>query len=161
VLTDLACTNLPPKDRNNFSDPYVKFTSPELFEDHPNYKTSVKLKELNPTWKDDELPELISRCSVDALVHAHLYMRVYDADKLSADDFIGTAVVHLEEALRASPLPVEFDLPLAFYTSITKGAGRIRGKIRIELPVVQAAATAKIEDMTLDAAQGARCIISV
>lgn len=138
MLTNLACTNLAAKDHNNFSDPYIKFTSPEIFGDK-KYKTPVKLKNLNPTWKDEEVPVLLSRCpSVNALANHHLHMRVYDEDKLLKNELIGTTVIQLDEALRVSPEPIDFDLPLAYHTSITKGAGRIRGKIRIELPEGQA-----------------------
>eukprot|EP01089_Gocevia_fonbrunei_P023048 TRINITY_DN9550_c0_g1_i3.p1 TRINITY_DN9550_c0_g1~~TRINITY_DN9550_c0_g1_i3.p1 ORF type:complete len:189 (+),score=26.49 TRINITY_DN9550_c0_g1_i3:285-851(+) len=80
----IAGHNLPAKDMNGFSDPYVV----AILGDN-RVKSKTKMKTLNPTW-DENLNLNVSN------VNDTLLIEVYDYDAVSKDDFIGAVNIPLQ-----------------------------------------------------------------
>eukprot|EP01064_Diplonema_japonicum_P038196 TRINITY_DN9164_c0_g4_i4.p1 TRINITY_DN9164_c0_g4~~TRINITY_DN9164_c0_g4_i4.p1 ORF type:complete len:667 (+),score=141.21 TRINITY_DN9164_c0_g4_i4:295-2001(+) len=94
AVQQLAGHNLDSKDPNGYSDPYVVFVSNALTEE---FKTKRKLKTLNPSWADEEVP-LLKVCFEEReyLDIEYLFFNVYDWDKANRDDPVGQAHLGLK-----------------------------------------------------------------
>uniref|UniRef100_H2Y6V4 C2 domain-containing protein n=1 Tax=Ciona savignyi TaxID=51511 RepID=H2Y6V4_CIOSA len=77
-------SNLPARDANGFSDPYVKFTMGKA-----KKKSKVCYKTLNPVWKDEFIFQLFNNES------STLDVTVWDKDNYRKDDFIGRCELNL------------------------------------------------------------------
>lgn len=89
-------------DMSGKSDPYVVISAdPEaiIIKAESHLTSSVCAETLNPSWKDI-LRVRISTTDLDGLAaNAHLFISVWDSDLLSADDFMGLAVISLAEVI--------------------------------------------------------------
>jgi hypothetical protein len=106
-----AGRNLKSADMNGFSDPYV-----ELQVGRNKQRTKIVKKNLNPVWDqkfvfDVDNPEI-----------ENITLRVYDHDRFSSDDFLGSAVVRLAGLVRgrdnAMWLPLQATTTGEVYLSI-------------------------------------------
>jgi hypothetical protein len=104
-LTILRATNLPAKDIGGTSDPYcivrVKGRDDEIF------KTTTKQKELNPKW--EESTTLTKK--IPSPFGCTIVVQVWDYDRLSRDDAMGTATFNLGPPAPAEDI-FEFEVPL-------------------------------------------------
>ena len=78
-----CCHNLPAKDTNNLSDPFVKISLNKIDKERYSNKTRVILKELNPIFKQT------FRIPIYSLRDDEIYVEVYDYDKITECDIIG------------------------------------------------------------------------
>jgi len=123
VVSGLSCTDLPVMDLEilgGSSDPYVMFmTDPKdiLWHDsdkkkngygHGWPKTKHLSKNLNPVWKDPLLLDMNGIACYDDLAGAIMYAVVFDYDRNSGDDIIGTVQINLQR-LCSSISPAEAD----------------------------------------------------
>ncbi|NXF81419.1 SYT3 protein, partial [Sclerurus mexicanus] len=106
VVRVLRARDLPAKDANGFSDPYVKIYL--LPDRKKKFQTKVLRKTLNPEWDETfsfgvPFAELPSR---------RLHFAVYDFDRFSRHDLIGQVVLeNLLEAAEARPeVPIWRDI---------------------------------------------------
>eukprot|EP01063_Lacrimia_lanifica_P019660 TRINITY_DN27119_c0_g1_i1.p1 TRINITY_DN27119_c0_g1~~TRINITY_DN27119_c0_g1_i1.p1 ORF type:complete len:630 (+),score=159.29 TRINITY_DN27119_c0_g1_i1:106-1995(+) len=87
VIRHLAGHDLEAADPNGLSDPYIKFFSPVL---QNTYQIEKRLKTLNPTWSNEDVPFLY--CNFDDrayLENEYLFFCVYDWDLTSGNDRLG------------------------------------------------------------------------
>lgn len=160
VVANLRANRLPPMDKNGLADPYVAFACPELglagslsdalanppvtgkkskLPSAP--KTAVRKKNLNPRWLPAELPELFATVPSGAdvpaaLRRAHLLLHVWDFDRGSADDLIGTATISLAGCCSPGDEGGAMD-PMEFEAVIYRGSrpqGVIAGRLTVLPP---------------------------
>ncbi|KAK9874471.1 hypothetical protein WA026_002820 [Henosepilachna vigintioctopunctata] len=88
LVTVVRCANLLPMDNNGFSDPFVKL---QLKPDphHKKHKTTIKWKELNPTWNE----EFAFETRPTELSTQSLFVTVYDKDYGKSNDYLGGLVL--------------------------------------------------------------------
>ncbi|NXT23467.1 SYT3 protein, partial [Syrrhaptes paradoxus] len=111
VVRVLRARDLPAKDANGFSDPYVRIYL--LPDRKKKYQTKVHRKTLNPDFDETftfgvPLAELPAR---------RLHFSVYDFDRFSRHDLIGQVVV--EDLLEAT----EKGLEVPVWRDIAEGSG--------------------------------------
>jgi len=109
------------KDANGKSDPYVRLTVGAV-------KTQSRIirGELNPEWNE------VFAVGRDKIHGGTLELTVWDADKESADDFLGGLMFDLHEVPQRKP--PESPLPPQWYRLEAKnGKGRVRGDILIAI----------------------------
>ncbi|KAK4805148.1 hypothetical protein QYF61_021997 [Mycteria americana] len=106
VVRVLRALDLPPKDANGFSDPYVKIYL--LPDRKKKFQTKVRRKTLNPVFEETfsfgvPFAELPAR---------RLHFSVYDFDRFSRHDLIGQVVLDdlLEVAERGGEVPICRDI---------------------------------------------------
>ena len=79
-------TNIAKMDKNDESDPFVKVSVPH----NKDYKTKVIMNNQNPIWNESfefkNIKDVISDCVI---------FDVFDKDKFTSDDFIGSAKVKI------------------------------------------------------------------
>jgi hypothetical protein len=80
------CENLPAKDVNGFSDPYVVMNIGE-----ENVRSSTQRKTLNPVFNEQFFIAATSRA------YKQLNFKVMDWDKLTADDLCGSCAINLND----------------------------------------------------------------
>eukprot|EP00250_Pteridium_aquilinum_P010359 c19330_g1_i1 orf=434-2425(+) len=99
-FTILRARNLRASDMCGYSDPYVSFIGPNLYEEA---HTAVRLQNLNPVWNPlKELPTIVlNTFAIERLEKEYLMVRVVDYDKNSTDDTLGYGVIPLAGAVAA------------------------------------------------------------
>lgn len=123
-ITNLHGDNMVSKDRNGFSDPFVRFHG-SILEDV--VKTKVKRKTLNPVWKNEEVPELIPFITNNYLERCYIKFVVRDWDRTSGADNMGQGVIPLAQAYNSkAPVPFTSRVTLA-----GAPAGTLSGSIQI------------------------------
>jgi len=85
----LEAKNLPPMDMTNTSDPFVLLN---LEGTSFTYKTNKKLKTLNPIWTDESC-----LFPIFANKPANLLVSVYDWDRNTSDDYIGSCQIDVSQ----------------------------------------------------------------
>eukprot|EP00051_Salpingoeca_urceolata_P009737 m.118341 g.118341 ORF g.118341 m.118341 type:complete len:486 (+) comp16426_c3_seq1:194-1651(+) len=137
LLTDLAGENLAPMDAEMTSDPFVVFSSIEAFGQDMVFMTDPILKTLNPKWGAKQVPVLHCQHSEPAaLEQAHVLCTVYDKDRFSAHDLIGTGVLSLKGSTAGVSVP--FELQLYKYA---RPRGKLTGRV---LTVKSSSVTASV-----------------
>lgn len=119
---DVSCIDLTAKDRNGLSDPYVSCN----FDNFKKFKSPVIKKNLNPIWNGFSQTFVYETSYVEKLHKKSFVIKVYDKDKYTSDDLIGTTKVDLRTLATG---PVAHDLPI--WDSSNRG-GHIRFKLRME-----------------------------
>ena len=118
---NVKCYNLPAKDKNGFSDPYIKFN----FDNFKSFETQVHKKSLNPSFelKQDFYYETryIQRLREKAIV-----IECFDKDKVGRDDFIGGCKLDLHTVATG---PIHHELEL-------RDNGKPSGKISLDIEFV-------------------------
>eukprot|EP00455_Lapot_gusevi_P051406 TRINITY_DN7650_c0_g1_i2.p1 TRINITY_DN7650_c0_g1~~TRINITY_DN7650_c0_g1_i2.p1 ORF type:complete len:636 (-),score=195.09 TRINITY_DN7650_c0_g1_i2:4-1911(-) len=137
TFQDLSARNLIAADVCGTSDPYVRFFGTFL-DPTEKPRTAAVDKNLNPDWKDEDLPTLKSMVNnPDRLSQHHLMIAVFDHDLESKDDPIGNAYLMLKEVVPASLngdfTPFELNL---YHAGLP--AGTLSGKIRLNWAPSQA-----------------------
>lgn len=99
-FTVLRARNLRASDLCGYSDPYVSFVGPNLFEEA---RTAVRLQNLNPVWNPlKDLPTIVlNTFAIERLEKEYVMVRIVDYDKKSADDTLGYGVIPLAGAVAA------------------------------------------------------------
>ncbi|KAI5064030.1 hypothetical protein GOP47_0020700 [Adiantum capillus-veneris] len=99
-FTVLRARNLRASDVCGYSDPYVSFLGPNLFEE---VRTAVRLQNLNPVWNPlKDLPTIVlNTFAIERLEKEYLMVRVVDYNKKSTDDTLGYGVIPLAGAVTA------------------------------------------------------------
>ncbi|XP_054664432.1 LOW QUALITY PROTEIN: synaptotagmin-3 [Grus americana] len=106
VVRILRALDLPPKDANGFSDPYVKIYL--LPDRKKKFQTKVHRKTLNPVF-DETFSFGVPFAELPA---RRLHFSVYDFDRFSRHDLIGQVVLDnlLEAAERGPEVPIWRDI---------------------------------------------------
>jgi hypothetical protein len=126
VITNLHANRLSAMDANGLSDPYLKFDCPALPE--VMGKTKTKRNTLNPHWENSLVPRLsCGTHDLDQVRQQHLFVGVWDWDRNSPDDLIGTAVLNLS-ACEQLGQPIEFSLDVLRDGQVH---GRLTGHIAV------------------------------
>ncbi len=94
----MAAFNLPAMDICGTSDPYVEIT---LYPNHDKAKSKIIEKCLDPNFDEKFTFKNVYQCDINNMI---LQFFVYDFDKLTKDDKIGSVSVTLEEANLAGEL---------------------------------------------------------
>ena len=92
-VTILGGKRLSAKDMNGYSDPYIKVKWCGQ-----KFKTSTKHKTLNPTWNETFIISI-----PDAPSHPPLDISVWDWDKHTSDDAMGSCQVFFNDLRQALP----------------------------------------------------------
>lgn len=139
VISDLKAANLSEMDLQLFggkSDPYIKVNvdPPELVVTrNSKLQTSVVYHELNPEWVDEELVVVMWSTDKDGIcATTHFNLTVWDWDRASAHDLIGTCVIPATAMFR-NGVPVSrqsFTLPV-----VRNGTthGYLTGKLNVKM----------------------------
>ena len=107
-----SAENLPSADSNGLSDPYTKIQSKAFGIDYFFGKTETKFKTLDPIWDSNYTnPIRIPFVCVD-----DLNLEIFDYDRFSSDDYLGTVNVLLTEENNNK----ELKFPVAV-NDVTKG----------------------------------------
>ncbi|XP_077969220.1 multiple C2 and transmembrane domain-containing protein 1-like isoform X2 [Styela clava] len=104
-------TDLPARDSNGFSDPYVKLQMGKQ-----RHKSKVCYRTLDPIWKEEFVFQLTSRESLDR-EPAVIDMTVWDRDSYRKDDFIGRCELDLGS--------LEYDKTHSFTLNLIDAPGSI------------------------------------
>ncbi|KAH7281611.1 hypothetical protein KP509_36G055300 [Ceratopteris richardii] len=99
-FTALRGKNLRVSDFSGYSDPYVKFFGPNLFQE---VKSKVKFQDLNPVWDPlKDVPVIVLNTSaIERLEKEYIFVRIIDFDYTSRDDTLGYGVIPLRGAVSA------------------------------------------------------------
>lgn len=99
-FTSLRAKNLRASDMSGYSDPYVSFVGPSVFQE---VHTKVKFQTLNPVWNPlKDLPTIVlNTFAIQRLEKEYLMVRVVDYDYTSTDDTLGYGVIPLAAAVSA------------------------------------------------------------
>lgn len=93
-VRNMSAQNLEIADLNGKSDPYVNFLGPFFVEDCTKTRSEIIMEELNPVWKDEQIPEMFMTVnSLSRLLCQNLVICVVDFDQLKGDDLLGCARV--------------------------------------------------------------------
>lgn len=97
-FTSLQADRLRPSDMSGYSDPYVSFVGPNVFQE---LHTKVKFQTLKPIWNPlKDVPTIVlNTFSLQRLEKEYLMVRVIDFDYTSADDTLGYGVIPLAAAV--------------------------------------------------------------
>lgn len=150
---NLSASGLMSTDTNGKADPFVcLFTDPANFTRtcspstkslhgtgaaKSDFRTSVKPKTLNPSWKEAEIPRLpLCIHSSSQLSRTHLLLAVMDQDQFK-NDRMGSAVLPLAEAARTG-VPHTFTIPVV---RGGRNAGVLNGQLQIVWPPLRDSAT--------------------
>lgn len=107
-VTLVKAVDLPSADYNGKSDPYVVFKVGET-----THKSSIIPAELNPEWSPAETFSFITQDPAAAV----LDVQVFDHDRISKDDKIGSCVVALApfaDQQQSEVLMYDLEIPSAF-----------------------------------------------
>ena len=127
TVSNLHGSNLTPMDANGKSDPYVVFDARGCWQTNKRYKTKVLKSTLDPRWSHKDVPTVEGTCSDEAsLRQSHLFLSVWDYDRGSADDLIGTCVLPLSQPWNTGAA-VDFSADI---TNNGKVQGHIAGRIQ-------------------------------
>ena len=98
-ITNLKGKDLPAGDTNGLSDPYIQFRAP--FISGGKVKTTVHKKTLNPEWDDKDVPAIqLTINNPDRLAMSRLFVRMFDWDKYSKNDYLCSGSLFLRPALK-------------------------------------------------------------
>lgn len=99
-FTVLRARNLRASDMSGYSDPYVSFVGPNLYEEA---QTTVRIQNLNPFWNPlKDLPTIVlNTFAIERLEKEYLMVQVVGYDKKAADDTLGCGVIPLAGAVAA------------------------------------------------------------
>jgi len=132
-ISKLKAKNLPAADRGKTSDPYVKFKG--SFFAH-TIKTPYISKNLNPEWKDSDVPHMPLTTNSLARMRKHFVMIiVWDHDTATKDDILANGVLHLSDVLPATVAANANTASGAFTIQLTRGgvpAGTLEGVATIQ-----------------------------
>lgn len=124
-LRIVGASNLSSRDTNGQSDPYCEAHA--WCTDDPScshvWRTSTKLKTLNPKW---DVSETMHFKSQDAMLH----LMVFDWDKIGVDDFLGEAPVHLSKYVDGKWHELRLEL---LRLNASSGKDPVTGTLEIEL----------------------------
>lgn len=113
--------NLMGKDNNGLSDPYVRVTVGPV-----RAETKIIRYTLDPEWNE------VFAIGRDKIQGGHCELSVWDADKLSKDDFLGGFMIGLREV--PARKPPESPLAPQWYKLESKdGKGRVRGDLMVAI----------------------------
>ncbi|CAK1590270.1 unnamed protein product [Parnassius mnemosyne] len=88
VVTICRAAELPPRDSNGYSDPFVKLhLDPDPY--HKKHKTSIKWRNLNPIWNE----EFLFETRPTELSRQNLTLTFWDKDYGKPNDFLGSLVL--------------------------------------------------------------------
>ncbi|XP_047524534.1 rabphilin-3A isoform X2 [Pieris napi] len=88
AVTVCKATELPPRDSNGYSDPFVKIhLDPDPY--HKKHKTSIKWRNLNPVWNEGFFFET----RLTELSRQNLTLTVWDKDYGKPNDFLGSLIL--------------------------------------------------------------------
>ncbi|CAH0685770.1 unnamed protein product [Chilo suppressalis] len=90
ALVVIVCrgAELPPRDSNGYSDPFVKLhLDPDPY--HKKHKTSIKWRNLNPVWNE----EFCFETRPTELSRQNLTLTVWDKDYGKPNDFLGSLIL--------------------------------------------------------------------
>eukprot|EP00457_Paulinella_chromatophora_P001592 gb/GEZN01001594.1/.p1 GENE.gb/GEZN01001594.1/~~gb/GEZN01001594.1/.p1 ORF type:complete len:335 (+),score=65.69 gb/GEZN01001594.1/:1928-2932(+) len=125
TLTDLKAKGIPAGDSNGLSDPYIQFRAP-FIKGHKQ-KTSYIKETLTPEWPDKDVPTLnLSINNPKRLEMSRIFLRVFDYDLSSENDFLCSGSLYLREALKGKT---------EFTVELLKGglpAGEVTGKMELQ-----------------------------
>eukprot|EP00947_MAST-08B_sp_MAST-8B-sp1_P005518 g5518.t1 len=125
------------------SDPYITFFSDPAgllgeaaAKKPPNTKTIANTT--NPVWKEEDIPLLrLHSDSKDELAKTHVMLAIYDADRFSQNDPMGTVVLPLRDLIKACGAgkfgEIDFDEAVIFKGQSVK-TGRLTGHVKIAFP---------------------------
>jgi len=133
TITKLKGAGLMAMDVGGTSDPFVVFRSPLLIRNA--IRTPTLKKTLTPEWPDKAVPamELTVNRAV-RLERGFIFVRVFDHDRGSQNDFMGGAVLPLGDAVRGVGTDVPFNLELTQYGL---PAGSIQGMIKLTIAAAE------------------------
>jgi uncharacterized coiled-coil protein SlyX len=110
-ISNLKAIDLDGADADGFADPYIVMFSDELFDEHTDgvnpkkgaCSTRVLRHRLDAKWTNSSYVMRVSNKlkSVDELSRRHLALAVWDFDRLTKNDLMGTVVIPLKEAVEA------------------------------------------------------------
>ncbi len=127
IFHELACRGLPEMDKVGSADPYIHFTSEELFGRKKKFKTKVIKNTLNPTWHRQDLPMMPTHWTKkESVLGGHITCRIFDKDVISEDDLIGTVLISFDGADAVNGK--EFTLPISKY-GVKRGI--LKGRVSI------------------------------
>jgi len=134
----LGGRNLRVMDKSFFgkgsSDPYVKvyFGNPKkgpLNKQFKIGKTKVIKKSLNPIWADAVFKHHVQGKDFVASSPGELLFRMFDKDKMSADDPMGEVRLSIHQLMRGQP--IDKWLPLSPYKGCKKAKGEVHLKVSV------------------------------
>ena len=145
VFKDMECSDLPAGDVEGSSDPYVMIVWDSvdiqeeasrffrLMANHAWPQTRYKAKTLNPKWKGEKISIVVGNDDQEVGVEAMLLVTVWDYDFASADDWLGSVSLNLNELLTMKSSDkgkkeIVLDRPLQRY-------GKYHGRIKLKLEV--------------------------
>lgn len=139
TLSNLHGSKLTPMDANGKSDPYVRFDSRGCWQTNKKYKTKVLKATLDPRWSHKDVPTVEGTCNDEAaLRRSHLFLSVWDYDRATADDLIGTCVLPLSQ-------PWNTGAAVDFSTDITNN-GTVHGHLAGRMQLHSSLSTAGLAD---------------
>lgn len=128
-FTVLRAKNLRASDMSGYSDPYVSFVGPNLFEEA---HTTVRFQNLNPVWNPlKDLPTIVlNTFAIQRLEKEYLMVRVLDYDGTSTENTLGYGVIPLAGAVAAfeSKGTTDFNVDLSHHGC---PAGTLEGTIKL------------------------------
>ncbi|KAH0794769.1 C2 and GRAM domain-containing protein [Histomonas meleagridis] len=117
-----SAENLPSADPNGLSDPYTRVQSKALGKEYYLAKTKTMFKTLDPVWDSN----YSNTMKIPFVCVDDLSLKIYDYDRMSKDDFLGSADV----PLTLDNNDQELTFPIAVQKA-TKGPPNIVFKYRL------------------------------
>eukprot|EP01038_Epipyxis_sp_PR26KG_P008250 gene8250-11165_t len=126
---------LSPSDSNGLLDPFVMVNLGSS-----NYKSKEFFKNRDPMFYQT----IPFNCSLpeDDFLKPHLYLKVFDQDQFSGDDFVGLVRIELTNKLCLPPVPVDTELlPIVedpqWYQLTDKSGNPILGQLLVGLQIIK------------------------